>query len=121
LIDSVAQSIAAEITESPALIMHQIKSRLAVDLAADTPSTHVLDANGNRCSTSIAELTKEFLENKEYSAIMKGSKASGGGAGAAQNRAGGAVSLSDFKDKTEESLFANKHPEQYKSMVEAQS
>jgi len=79
LVDNVASQIAHKISTSPALIKPHIKARLKADLEGDTPSTKVLDANGQLSSLSIEELEQEFVANKEFSAIIIGSKASGSG------------------------------------------
>lgn len=79
LVDSVAKDIARKISTSPSLIMPHIKARLAADLDGDTPSTKVLDANGQPSAMTIEELSQEFVANKDFSAIIIGSKASGSG------------------------------------------
>lgn len=79
LVDSVAKDIAHKISTSPALIMPHIKSRLMADLDGDAPSTKVLDANGQPSAMTVAELEQEFVANKDFSAIIIGSKASGSG------------------------------------------
>lgn len=80
LVDTVASQIAHKISSAPALILPHIKARLAADLEGDTPSTKVLDKDGKPSAFTVEDLTKEFLANKDFSAIMIGSKASGGGA-----------------------------------------
>ena len=77
LIDSVANSVAAEISTSPAVMIPHIKARLSADLEGDTPSTRVLDASGNVSAFTIDDLKKEFVENKDFASIIRGSKASG--------------------------------------------
>ena len=77
LVDSVAQQIASKISTSPALIMPHIKARLAADLDGDTPSTKVLDKNGQLSALTIEELQNEFVTNPDFGAIIIGSKASG--------------------------------------------
>lgn len=79
LVDSVAKDIAHKISTSPSLIMPHIKSRLTADLEGDNPSTKVLDANGQPSAMTIDELQEEFVANKDFSAIIIGSKASGSG------------------------------------------
>lgn len=80
LVDTVASQIAHKISSAPALILPHIKARLAADLEGDTPSTKVLDKDGKPSAFTVEDLTKELLANKDFSAIMIGSKASGGGA-----------------------------------------
>ena len=77
-VDNVAESLAKSISTAPALLIPHIKARLAVDLEGDEPRTQVLDANGKLSASNIDDLKAEFVANKDYSAIMIGSKASGG-------------------------------------------
>jgi hypothetical protein len=81
LVDSVAQSIAAKISTSPALILPHIKARLSADLASDEPRTVVVDKEGKPSAFSIDDLEKEFIDNADFKSIIKASGASGGGAG----------------------------------------
>jgi hypothetical protein len=80
LVDTVASQIAHKISNAPALLLPHIKSRLIADLEGDAPTTKVLDKDGKPASITIEDLTKEFVANKDFSSIMIGSKASGGGA-----------------------------------------
>ncbi len=78
LVDNVALSIASKISSSPNLILPHIKARLQADFEGDVPTTRVLDAAGKPSALTIEELSKEFVANKDFSAIIIGSKASGG-------------------------------------------
>lgn len=80
-IDAVAEAMAAEISVAPKLLAPLIKSRLDMDMSGEAPLTRVLDPAGKPSANSLAELKAEFLANKEFSAIMKATNASGGGAG----------------------------------------
>lgn len=80
LVDTVASTIAAEISTSPALIMPHIKSRLTADLEGDEPATKVLGADGKPSAMSVEDLKKEFVDNKDFASIIRANKASGGGA-----------------------------------------
>lgn len=80
LIDNKALEIASEISKSPALILPHIKARLAADFDGQEPTTRVLDNTGKVTALTIDDLKKEFVENKDFSAIIVGSKASGGNA-----------------------------------------
>lgn len=77
LVDSVAASMASEISTSPAVMLPHIKSRLTADLDGDTPITKVLDASGNASALNLDDLKKEFVANKDFASIIVGSKASG--------------------------------------------
>lgn len=79
LVDSKAESLANQLAGKNAkLILPHIKARLAADLDNDEPVTRVLDAKGQISAHSLEDLAKEFVANKDFSAIIVGSKASGG-------------------------------------------
>lgn len=81
LVDSKAEALASELAGKNAkLILPHIKARLAADLDNDEPVTRVLDAKGQVSAHSLDDLKKEFVANKDFAAIIVGSKASGGGA-----------------------------------------
>ncbi len=118
LIEKEAERIANKISTTPHLMKLAIERRLEADFDGDEPKTVVLDGLGKRTISSLDDLEKEFANNKEYSAIIKGSKASGGSAheGGDGDGSGGAKSLSDFKTKTEEAQFARENPDEYAEM-----
>lgn len=79
LLDSKAESLANELAGKNAkLILPHIKSRLAADFEGDEPVTRVLDDKGQVSASTIDDLKKEFVANKDFSSIIIGSKASGG-------------------------------------------
>ncbi len=80
LLNDKAMAIASKISLSPKLILPHIISRLSVDLEGDEPQTKVLDASGKISAMTIDELSEEFIANKDYSAIIIGSRASGSSA-----------------------------------------
>lgn len=79
LIDGTAAQIAAKISTAPALIIPHIKARLTADLSGEMPVTKVRGLDGKITETTLDDLAKEFVANKDFSAIMLGSKATGGG------------------------------------------
>lgn len=96
LVDNVASQIAHKISSAPTLLLPHIKARLAADLEGDAPTTLVLDKNGKVSALSVEDLTKEFVANKDFSSIIIGSKASGGGAPKGGfDKSGGATTRSD--------------------------
>ncbi len=99
LVDSVAKDIAHKISTAPSLIMPHIKARLMADLEGDTPSTKVLDVNGQPSALTIAELEQEFVANKDFSAIIIGSKASGSGTSKDGQNKSSRVSATDSDGK----------------------
>lgn len=80
LVDSVALSIATKISTAPALLVPHIKARLTADLSGETPVTKILGADGKASELTVEQLSAEFVANKEFSAIIRGNQASGGGA-----------------------------------------
>ena len=98
LVDNVASQLAHKISNAPALIMPHIKSRLMADFEGDTPVTRVLDKDGKPSALTIDELANEFVANKDFSAIITASKASGGAGKPSQN-GGGAPKFNGQSDK----------------------
>lgn len=80
LIDGAAQALAAKISTSPALMLPHIKSRLVADVTGETPVTKVLGPDGKPSDMTVEKLGEELVANKDFAAIIIGSKASGGGA-----------------------------------------
>lgn len=81
LIDSAALKLATEISNSPVVMAKIIKERLATDLTGDEPKTVILGPDGKPSADfTIDKLKTELLATKDYSNILLGSKASGGGA-----------------------------------------
>ena len=78
-LNSAAKDIAAKISTSPALMLPHIKSRLAVGFGDDgSAQIAVIGADGKPSKMTLDELGSEFVANKEFSAIIKGSSSSGG-------------------------------------------
>lgn len=78
LIDSEVDKMANAISTNPLLIAPHIRSRLDVDLTGEEPKVIVLDTNGQRSALTLAELQKSFIDNKDFSAIIKATSANGG-------------------------------------------
>lgn len=78
LIDETAERIASKISTAPKLLIPHIKARLKADLDGEEPATKVLDATGQDSELSLDDLQKEFIANKDFSAIIIAGKASGG-------------------------------------------
>lgn len=99
LVDSVATKIAGEISTAPKLLIPHIKARLQADLSGDAPATKVLGADGKVSELTVEALQQEFVANKEFSAIIRGNKASGGGAPKVASANGGAGSFNNQSDE----------------------
>jgi len=80
LLDGTAHTIAAKISTVPGLMAKAIRERLTVDFEGDEPTLRILDATGKPSALTLEQLSQEFVANKEFSSIIVGSKASGGGA-----------------------------------------
>lgn len=78
--NGVATAMATKISTTPSLLSKEIAARLVVDMTGDKPVTKVLGLDGKVSDMTVEKLSEEFVANKEYAAIMIGSKASGGGA-----------------------------------------
>lgn len=77
--DGTAKAIAAKISNAPELLHPHILSRLTVEYDGAEAKLRVLDQNGQVSAMSVDDLSNEFVANKNFSAIMTASKASGGG------------------------------------------
>lgn len=77
LVDNVADSMAAELSDAPELLSDIIRKRLTVK----DGETRVLNADGEMVATTVDELKEEIRSNKKYAAVIRGSQGSGGGSG----------------------------------------
>jgi ElaB/YqjD/DUF883 family membrane-anchored ribosome-binding protein len=75
-----AEAIATKISTAPKLMAKEIVGRIAIDYDADEPSIVYLGADGKPDTKLDPEkLSAEYIANKEFSAIIIGSKARGSG------------------------------------------
>ncbi len=88
LVETAVTAMANEISTHPALISPHIRSRLGVDLTGDNPKLIVLDEHGQRSALTVDELKKSFVDNKEFSAIIKATSANGGAKAGASSPSG---------------------------------
>lgn len=88
LVDNVAMQLASKISTAPALLLPHIRARLQADFEGDEPKTRVLDKDGKPSALTVEELSQEFIANKDFSAIITASKASGGAGKSSQNGGG---------------------------------
>ncbi len=98
LVDNVATTLAAKISSAPAVILPHIRSRLAAEEVNGDFVTRVLDKDGKPSAMSIEELQKEFTENKDFAAILVGSRASGSGGSGSGAGSGGSGGSSGTKN-----------------------
>lgn len=114
LVDNVAETMAAELSDSPELLSEIIRKRLK----AENGETRVLDANGEPSATTVDELREEFRANKKYAPIIRGSQGSGGGSGGGGDNRGGAPKA--FKDMSEKERveLAKSNPLEFKKQFD---
>lgn len=89
--EAAATKIAAALTDHPAIMLPHIKSRITAEFDGEstTPTVRILGGDGKVSAMSVEDLQKEFASNKDFSAIIRGSKASGGAANAGNKLNGG--------------------------------
>lgn len=90
-VDSHVTKFANEKFTTPSLISRAMRDRLTAAEVNGEMVLRVLDEKGNESVKSVSDLEKEFLENKEYASIIKGSQGSGGGATPPNKGGGGAT------------------------------
>lgn len=110
LVDNVASSVASKISTAPDVILPHIRQRLKAETGEDgKASTRVLDKNGQPSAMTVEELAQEFVANPSFSAIIIGSKGSGGGAsgsGAGGGASGGAKKI-DYRTSSPKEIAAH--------------
>lgn len=114
LVDNVADTMAAELSDSPELLSDIIRKRLK----AENGETRVLDANGELSATTVDELREEFRSNKKYAPIIRGSQANGGGSGGGGKGGGATKSFKDMSEK-ERTELARTNPAEYQRQLDA--
>lgn len=114
LVDNVADSMAAELSDAPELLSEIIRKRLTVK----DGETRVLDANGELSATTVDELREEFRSNKKYAAVIRGSQANGGGSGGGGKGGGATKSFKDMSEK-ERTELARTNPAEYQRQLDA--
>lgn len=90
LVDSKAESLAAELFTVPEIGKDYIRKFLRAELDGDVPTTRVLDGSGQPTAKSLDDFKKELLATESLKGILVASKASGGGAGNGGGSGGGA-------------------------------
>jgi F0F1-type ATP synthase membrane subunit b/b' len=98
------------------LVGKEFTDRLSVEEVNGESVIRVLDPDGKPSALSLNELKQEFLANKEFATIIKVDTGSGGGANPSGGGGAAKKQLSEM-NATEESIFANEHPEEYAQMT----
>lgn len=89
LVDNVADRLAGELSDSPAVLRPHIKGRLTVERVDGKAVTRIKDADGELSPMTLDELKNEFMSNDDFASVVKGSAGSGSGAGGGQGGSGG--------------------------------
>lgn len=111
-----AEKFAQEHFTIPGLMVDQFAKRLSVEDINGESVVRVLDKDGRASALSLSELKQEFLDNKEFSPIIKTNAGSGGGANPSGGGGAAQKSLADMT-ATEEAQFANANPEAYAKLI----
>lgn len=80
LVDNKAQAMASQLSDYPDVLMPHIKARLQADIEDGNAATKVLDTQGNPSADTVEDLHNEIAADARFAPIIRGSKASGGGA-----------------------------------------
>jgi len=91
-VEARAVELATKISVAPKLLLPIIRARIRLEESNGQFTTRVLDQNGQPSASTVDDLEKELLANKEFAPILIGSKGSGGGANG--SRSGGGASNS---------------------------
>lgn len=91
-VDNVAMQLASELAVegSAKVLLPHIKARLAVEQRDGQYITAVRDGEGKPSAMTVDELKAEFANDKAFSHVVAGSKASGSGASGGSNGGGAA-------------------------------
>lgn len=100
LLENAAASLASKVSTAPGVIRPHIERRLTVDMDGDAPVVKVLDAQGKVSNLTLDKLGEEFVANKDFSSIIRVTKASGGAGSPSSN--GGAVKPSPAQQPGEQ-------------------
>lgn len=118
--ESAATKIAAALTDHPAIMLPHIKSRITAEFEGDatTPTVRILGGDGKISAMSVDDLQKEFAGNKDFSAIIRGSKASGGAANAG-NKPNGGGAANGGNNGTQPSDLSRMNPKDLAARIQA--
>lgn len=119
LLENAAASLAEKISTAPAIIRPHIERRLMVDIDGDTPSVKVLGADGKVSPLTLDKLGEEFVANKDFSSIIRVTKASGG-AGSPSNSGGAVKKSPGIQSGDQPPNYATMNPRDLAEQIKAQ-
>lgn len=91
-----AVRMAGELFSDAELGLPYILPRLKVEEDGDDFVVKVLDANGQPSASTLEDLQKEIVQNKKFAPILRGTRASGGGANGGNGGGGAPSNDKDF-------------------------
>ena len=97
-------------------IAGEIAKRLSVEEINGSPVVRVINADGTPSTAALGDLHKEFLDNKDFSPIIKAKAGSGGGATPSQSGGATDKKISEMT-ATEEAAFERESPEAYAAAI----
>lgn len=87
---SIAEGIANKISSAPKLLAPEIQKQLHIELDNEfNPIVKVLGTDGKPSASSLEDLEKRVLTNKDFASVIKASSGSGGGGAPRDPRNGG--------------------------------
>lgn len=105
MIQNAIGGIASEIFTNPKRDSRLLSDRIYVDYEGDEPVVRVRDKEGKPSALSLEDLKKETVDNKDYSDILLGSKASGSGGVGGNNGGGASKQPKDYSEAERTQLF----------------
>ena len=118
MIEKESSKFANEHFITPGLISDQVAKRLTVEEVDGQPVVRVKNADGSPSTASLDDLRKEFLDNKEYSPIIKANIGNGGGATPGSSGGATVKKLSEMT-ATEEAAFEKSDPDGHAAALNA--
>lgn len=89
LVEDVADKLAADLSDTPAILKPHIKTRLMSEKNSEGKwVTSVKDSNGESSAMTLEELANEFRSNKDFAPAIRGGQGSGSGANGGQGGSG---------------------------------
>lgn len=116
---STADRMAADLSDSPKLLIPIIRARLKTEIEDGRSTIVVLDEDGEESGMSLKDLENEIRNNKEYASIIRGGKGAGSGVppgktpGSSQGKK---TKLSDY-DHKERIALRNENPAEFERLV----
>lgn len=116
-----AQRIAAELSDSPALMLPYIAKRLSIDFTDDHEAIiRVRGADGKASALTLDDLKKDLVANPDLLPIIRGSKGTGGHGTQQQKPGGGAATkLNDMTEQERVALYKSDPDEFQRLKAEA--